>query len=210
MFGGHVTGGCQGLFPPISEAREKRPGTKLSVGMSGNLNMSNDKINNISNSTNNFEAIDKQYVDTGFLKLSGGTITGRLYLPTNSYVSGNETLNLHQIKGFFIIEQDNPYVETRFNMANNKHDKIINLADPENNGDAVSKNYVNTVIQKYQLKSSHHDNQFAHLMQNTLVWSDLTSAGNSFNMVKIGDLSPHKGNFHSYNHKVTYTTMIKN
>ena len=67
------------------------------------------------------------------LAFSGGTITGRLYLPTNSYVSGNETLNLHQIKGFFIIEQDNPYVETRFNMANNKHDKIINLADPENN-----------------------------------------------------------------------------
>ena len=92
--------------------------------------MSNNKINNISNSTNNSEAIDKQYVDTGFLKLSGGaihTITGRLYLPTNSYVSGNETLNLHQMKGFFIIEQDNPYVEARFNMANNKHDKIINL-----------------------------------------------------------------------------------
>ena len=32
------------------------------------------------NSTNNFGAINKQYVDTGFLKLSGGTITGRLYL----------------------------------------------------------------------------------------------------------------------------------
>ena len=51
-----------------------------SVGMSGNLNMSNYKINNIINSTNNFRAINKQYVDTGFLKLSGGTITGRLYL----------------------------------------------------------------------------------------------------------------------------------
>ena len=56
-------------------------------------------------------------------------------------------------------------------LANNK---IINLADPENNGDAVSKNYVNTVIQKYQLKPSHHDNQFAYLMRNTLEWSNLT------------------------------------
>ena len=179
--------------------------------MTGNLNMGNKKIINPANPADNTDAINKAYVDTGFLKLSGGaihTITGRLYLPTNSYVSGNETLNLHQMKGFFIIEQDNPYVETRFNMANNKHDKIINLADPENNGDAVSKNYVNTVIQKYQLKPSHHDNQFAYLMQNTLEWSDLTPGGNSFNMVKIGDLSPYKGNFHSYNHKVIYTTMI--
>ena len=187
MFGGHVTGRTPRPFrAPFLKPGKSALGTKLSVGMSGNLNMSNNKINNISNSTNNSEAIDKQYVDTGFLKLSGGaihTITGRLYLPTNSYVSGNETLNLHQMKGFFIIEQDNPYVETRFNMANNKHDKIINLADPENNGDAVSKNYVNTVIQKDQLRPSHHDNQFAHLMQNTLVWSDLTSGGNSFNMV---------------------------
>ena len=185
-----------GPFPaPFPKPGKSAQGTKLSVGMNGNLNMSNDKINNISNSTNNFEAINKQYVDTGFLKLSGGTITaGRLYLPTNPYESGNETLNLHQMKGFFIVEQDNPYVETRFNMANNE---IINLADPENNGDAVSKNYVNTVIQKHQLKPSHHDNQFAYLMRNTLEWSNLTPGGNSFNTVKIGDLSPHKGNFHS-------------
>ena len=47
-------------------------------------------------------------------------------------------------------------------------------------------------------------------MQNILEWTDLISGGNSFNMTKIGDLSPDKDNFHSYNHKVIYTTMIKN
>ena len=56
-----------GPFPaPFPKPGKSALGTKLSVGMSGNLNMSNDKINNISNSTNNFEAINKQYVDTGF------------------------------------------------------------------------------------------------------------------------------------------------
>lgn len=29
-------------------------------------------------------------------------------------------------------------------------------------------------------------------------------------MTKIADLSPEQGNFHDYNHKVIYTTMIKN
>ena len=47
---------------------------------------------------------------------------------------------------------------------------------------------------------------FDYLMKNTL---DLIAGGNSFDMVKIGDLSPDKGNFHTYNHKVIYTT-IKN
>ena len=33
-------------------------------------------------------------------------------------------------------------------------------------------------------------------MKNTLEWSDLIPGGNSFNMVKISDLSPDKANFH--------------
>ena len=41
-------------------------------------------------------------------------------------------------------------------------------------------------------------------MKNTLEWSDLIPGGNSFKLVKIGDLSPDKANFYSYNHKVIY------
>ena len=40
-------------------------------------------------------------------------------------------------------------------------------------------------------------------------WSDLIPGGNSFNMVKTGDLSPDKANFHSYNQKVIYTTSLR-
>ena len=47
-------------------------------------------------------------------------------------------------------------------------------------------------------------------MKDTLELSDLIPGGNSFNLVKIGDLPPGKANFHSYNHKVIYTTINKN
>lgn len=47
-------------------------------------------------------------------------------------------------------------------------------------------------------------------MKNTLEWSDFIPGGNSFNLVKIGDLSPDEGTFHSFNHKVIYTTITKN
>ena len=47
-------------------------------------------------------------------------------------------------------------------------------------------------------------------MKNTIEWSDLIPGGNSFNMLKIDDLSPDKSNFHSYNHKVIYITINKN
>ena len=77
--------------------------------------------------------------------------------------------------------------------------KIVSLADPENDGDPVSKSYLNTVIQKSPIKLSHKTNQFVYLMQNTLKWPDLTSGGNIFNMTKIADLSPEEGNSHSYN-----------
>ena len=46
--------------------------------MSGDLNMLNNKINNIISSTNNFGVIDKQYVDTSFLTPSGVSIGGAL------------------------------------------------------------------------------------------------------------------------------------
>ena len=46
-------------------------------------------------------------------------------------------------------------------------------------------------------------------MKNTLELCDLISGGNSFNMTNIADLSPDK-DFYSYNHKVIYTTVIKN
>ena len=41
-------------------------------------------------------------------------------------------------------------------------------------------------------------------------WTDEIDGGNSFNITKIDNLTPSQGNFHDYNHKVLYTTIIKN
>ena len=41
-------------------------------------------------------------------------------------------------------------------------------------------------------------------------WTDEIDSGTSFILSKIGDLSTSKGNFHDYNHKVIYMTILKN
>ena len=46
-------------------------------------------------------------------------------------------------------------------------------------------------------------------MKNKLEWTDLFSGENSFNMVKIDDLPFNRGNFHSNNYQVIYTTKLK-
>ena len=47
-------------------------------------------------------------------------------------------------------------------------------------------------------------------MSSSLQWTDEIDGGLSFNIDKIGDLSPSKGNFHDYNHKVLFMSIIKN
>lgn len=54
-----------------------------------------------------------------------------------------------------------------------------------------------------------NQDQFSYLMSNVLQWNDLIDGGNSFDMTKIADLSPSQGHFHTYNHKVIYTMIIK-
>ena len=57
---------------------------------------------------------------------------------------------------------------------------------------------------------SHYKDEFSYLMSSSLQWTDEIDGGLSFNIDKIGDLSPSKGNFHDYNHKVLFMSIIKN
>ena len=47
-------------------------------------------------------------------------------------------------------------------------------------------------------------------MSNSIQWTDEIDGGNSFNVTKIDNLPPTKGNFHTYNNKVLYLTIMKN
>lgn len=105
--------------------------------MTGNLNMGNKKIINLANPANT-DAINKAYVDTGFLKLSGGTITGNSNLP-NINLLYNEIVLIYQATTSIFVEKRSPCVYRRFNMVN---DKIIDLGDPTNNKDAVNRQYL--------------------------------------------------------------------
>ena len=176
-----------------------------SLPMTGSLHIGNEKIINLAIPSNNADAANKAYIDDHFLKLSGGTLTGTLYLEIVAHVTLDEALNVRAATAYF-VQIGNPYVETRFIMVNHK---IINLAHPTDDKDAVNKQFLEQEIQKSRFKASHKTDQFAYLMQNTLGWPDVTPGGNSFNMTKIADLSPEQGNIHYYNHQVIYTTMIK-
>ena len=47
-------------------------------------------------------------------------------------------------------------------------------------------------------------------MTNKLAWTDLEPNNtDSFDITKIDNLMPQDGNYHQYNHKVLYTTIIK-
>ena len=90
--------------------------------------------------------------------------------------------------------------------------KITNVFMDSSPGalDATSRDYVDNLMHHSQVQPSHQKDEFAYLMANMLEWTDLTSGGgNGFNMTKIANLSTSKGNFHSNNKKVIYTTIKK-
>ena len=93
------------------------------------------------------------------------------------------------------------------NVAGNK---IAGLATPTSDSDAVNKSYTDSVVHHTSVQPSHYADQFSYLMSNSVRWTDEIDGGNSFNITKIDNLPPNKGNCHDYNHKVLYTTIIEN
>ena len=88
--------------------------------------------------------------------------------------------------------------------------EIINLTTPTFDSDATTKEYVDSQLHVSQVQPSHYKNQFSYLMSSSNQWTDEIDGGNSFNITKIDNVPASKGNFHDYNHKVLYTTIIKN
>ena len=103
--------------------------------MRADLNMDSHKLISLADPSNATDATNKKYTDNTILKLSGGNITGPVSKDCQPIVHESSLLNFAEMK-FWFVAQDNPYVKTRFNMVSHN---IINLADPENDGDAVNK-----------------------------------------------------------------------
>ena len=148
--------------------------------MTNNLNMDNKKIINLRQPTSNTDAATKKYVDDN-------TVSPDLrdYLKKDGSVSMTGNLNIN-------------------------NNKIINLSKPTSDTDATTKDYVDKIVHHNAVQPSHYNDQFSYLMSGALQWTDEIDGGNSFNVTKVGDLAPNKGNFHDYNHKVLYLTIIKN
>ena len=149
--------------------------------MLNNLNMDNKGIINLRPPTNNTDAATKKYVDDN-----------RSTAPNLS-----------------------PYVKKDGSVAMTgdlyvSGNKITNLKTPTSDSDATTKEYIDSLIHHTSIHPSHCKDQFSYLMSSSNQWTDEMDGGNSFNITKIGDLSPSKGNFHDYNHKVLYTTIIEN
>ena len=151
-----------------------------SVTMTGNLNLGNKKIVGLATPVSNTDAATKKYVDDN---------------------TGSPDLSDY-------LEKDGTVAMTgNLNLNNNK---IINLSKPTQDNEAVTKDYADKLVHHTAVQPSHYNDQFAYLMSSGAQWSDETDGGNSFFVSRIGDLSPSKGNFHDYNHKVIFITINKN
>ena len=198
--------------------------------MTNDLNMDNKKIINLITPTNNSDATPKKYVDdsisnqnfTSFLK-KDGSIT----MTSDLNVGGHKIINLitpinnsdaapkkyvddsisNQDFTSFLKKDGSNQMSSDLNVGGHK---IINLEDPASDCDAANKKYVDSHIHQTHVQPSHYKDEFAFLMSSPSQWTDEIDTRTSFIPKKIADLSTKKGNFHDYNHKVLYTTILKN
>ena len=151
-----------------------------SVSMTNNLNLGNKKIVGLATPTSNTDAANKKYVDDN---TAAPDLSDYLEKDGTVTMTGN------------------------LNVGNNK---IINLSKPTQDNEAVTKDYAAKLVHHTAVQPSHYKDEFAFLMSTGAQWTDESDTDASFSITKIDDLPPNKGNFHDYNHKVIYMTIIKN
>ena len=195
--------------------------------MTNNLNMDNKKIINLRPPTSNTDATTKKYVDdsipdtSSFIKKDGSvSMTNNLNLGNKKIVDlATPTSNTDAATKKYVddnagspdlsdyLEKDGTVAMTGdLNLNNNK---IINLSKPTQDNEAVTKDYADKLVHHTAVQPSHYNDQFAYLMSSAAQWTDEIDTGTSFIITRIGDLSPSKGNFHNYNHKVIFVTINK-
>ena len=197
----------------------KLDGTKP---MTGDLNMNNKRILNIPNPNGPKQPIPLAYGDLAYLHVDGSNkMTNNLNMDNKGITNLKTPTNAADAATKKYVDQKStpqdlsPYIKKdgtvpmtgKLNMRGNK---IINLEDPASDSDAVNKSYMLEHLHSSQVQPSHYKDEFAYLMSDAIQWTDEITTGDSFNITKIADLPPNKGNFHSYNHKVIFMKIIKN
>ena len=191
--------------------------------MTGNLNMNNNRIYNIPNPTGPKQPTTLAYTDLAYLHVDGSNKTTnnlnmnnkkiiKLLTPTDDtdaatkkYVD-NKSTNPQDLSPY-LKKDGSDSMTGSLNMSGHK---IINLEDPASDNDVVNKKYMNDHLHTAQVQPSHYKDEFSYLMSSTSEWTDEITTGTSFNMKRIADLAPIKGNPHDYNHKVIYMEIVKN
>ena len=191
--------------------------------MTGNLNMNNNRIYNIPNPTGPKQPTPLAYTDLAYLHVDGSNKTTnnlnmnnkkiiKLLTPTDDtdaatkkYVD-NKSTNPQDLSPY-LKKDGSDSMTGSLNMSGHK---IINLEDPASDNDVVNKKYMNDHLHTAQVQPSHYKDEFSYLMSSTSEWTDEITTGTSFNMKRIADLAPIKGNPHDYNHKVIYMEIVKN
>ena len=190
--------------------------------MTGNLNMNNNQIFNIPTPNGNNQPTPLAYTDLAYLHVDGSNMMTN-YLNMNSHkiihlqtpTNNSDAATKLYVDYKLTFQDRNPYFKKNGSVPmtgslNMSGHKIINLEDPASDADAVNKKYMVEHTHTAQVQPSHYKDEFSYLMSSASEWTDEITTGTSFNMKKIADLPPSKGNFHDYNHKVIYMEIVKN
>ena len=190
--------------------------------MTGNLNMNNNRIYNIPNPDGPKQPTPLAYTDLAYLHVDGSnSMTNYLNMNSNKIIhlqtpTNNSDAATKLYVDYKSTSQDlSPYLKKNGSVPmtgslNMSGHKIINLEDPTSDNDAVNKKYIEDHLHTAQVQPSHYKDEFSYLMPDASQWTDEITTGTSFNIKKIADLAPIKGNFHDYNHKVIYMEIVKN
>ena len=198
----------------------KKDGT---TPMTGNLNMDNNRIFNLPLPNGPKQPATLAFNDLKYLHVAGtNKMTNSLNMDNKSIIHLRPPTNPTDAATKKYVDDNkssapdlSPYLKKDGSVSmtgdlNVAGQKIINLKTPTLDSDATTKDYVDNLIHHSQVQPSHYSDQFSYLMSSSNQWTDEIDGGNSFNITKIDDLPPSKGNFHDYNHKVLYTTIYKN
>ena len=190
--------------------------------MTGNLNMNNKRILNIPAPNGDNQPTPLAYTDLTYLHVDGSNkMTNDMNMDNKKIINLQKpTNNSDAATKKFVDDKSTPQDLSPFfkkdgsepmggDLNVNGH-RIINLEDPTFSYDAVNKKYMEDHTHVTQIQPSHYKDEFSYLMSDPSQWTDEITTGVSFNMKKIADLPPNKGNFHNYNHKVIYMEIVKN